>query len=191
MQAVVDSDYKFMDIYIGWPGSVHDARIFANSKLFKQGNTAQLFPNWTRRISNVDIPLVILGDPAYPLLPWLIKPYSDTGRLTSRQRQFNHRLSRTRMVVENAFGRLKGRWQSLLKRNDTKINIMPTYISACCILHNVFEVHGDTFNEEWLENQLPSSSSSVSQPQSGGPPIRSSAAANAIRDALCDYLNSL
>ncbi|KAI1882616.1 hypothetical protein AGOR_G00236720 [Albula goreensis] len=34
-------------------------------------------------------------------------------------------------------------------------------VLACCILHNVCEVHGDTFVEEWLET--------VSQPDSPQP----------------------
>ena len=34
MQAVVDHQYRFMDIYIGWPGSTHDARVLANSDVF-------------------------------------------------------------------------------------------------------------------------------------------------------------
>ena len=31
MQAVVDFRGLFMDVNIGWPGKVHDARVFVNS----------------------------------------------------------------------------------------------------------------------------------------------------------------
>ena len=30
MQALVDSNYIFRDIVVGWPGSVHDAWVFSN-----------------------------------------------------------------------------------------------------------------------------------------------------------------
>ena len=53
------------------------------------------------------VPVVILGDPAYPLLSWLMKPYTGSG-LSDRQRKLNYRLSRAHVVVECAFGRLKG-----------------------------------------------------------------------------------
>ena len=33
LQGVVDHQCRFMDIYIGWPGSLHDAHIFANSNI--------------------------------------------------------------------------------------------------------------------------------------------------------------
>ena len=45
MQAVVDSNYCFTDIYIGWPGSIHDARVFSNSAIFQQGQSGTLFPD--------------------------------------------------------------------------------------------------------------------------------------------------
>ena len=42
MQAVVDCNYLFRDIVIGWPGSVrHDARILSNSKLYKKAETTR------------------------------------------------------------------------------------------------------------------------------------------------------
>lgn len=31
MQGVVNKENKFLDVLIGYPGSVHDARVFANS----------------------------------------------------------------------------------------------------------------------------------------------------------------
>ena len=38
VQAVVDSNYIFRDVVIGWPGSVHDARVLSNSSIYQKGN---------------------------------------------------------------------------------------------------------------------------------------------------------
>ena len=47
-----------------------------------------------------------------------------------------------------AFGRLKARWRRLYKKIDMHINNVPNVVLACCILHNICEIHGDEFNEE-------------------------------------------
>ncbi|XP_065420744.1 uncharacterized protein LOC135974969 isoform X2 [Chrysemys picta bellii] len=65
------------------------------------------FPRAEDHGGEVEMPIVILGDPAYLLMPWLMKPY--TGSLDSSKERFNYRLSRCRMTVECAFGRLKAR----------------------------------------------------------------------------------
>ena len=95
------------------------------------------------------MPLLILGDPAYPLKSWLMKPFSDTG-LTARQRKFNYQLSGVRVIVENALGRLKGRWRSLMKRNDNNIKFVPKLVTACCALRNLCEQYGGACEEEWI-----------------------------------------
>ena len=145
MQGTVNHLGIFMDIYIGWPGRVHDARVFSNSGLYRLGQEGILLPSWTEHLSGKDIPLVILGDPAYPLLSWLMKSFPDNGCLSRQQKTFNYRLSRARVVVEHAYGRLKGRWRCLLKRLDVNVGDVPHVIAVCCTLHNICEMHGDSF----------------------------------------------
>uniref|UniRef100_A0A8C8R9H4 Putative nuclease HARBI1 n=1 Tax=Pelusios castaneus TaxID=367368 RepID=A0A8C8R9H4_9SAUR len=133
LQALVDHRGRFMDINAGWSGKVHDARIFRNSGLF-------------RRL-HAEMPVVILGDPAYPLMPWLMKPY--TRNLDPDKERFNYQLSRCRMVVECAFGRLKARWRALYGRLDLHEDKIPIVISACCVLHNICESRGERFRNSW------------------------------------------
>ena len=151
MQGTVDHLGHFIDIYVDWPGRVHDARVFVNSSLYKKGQDGALFPDWKQTISGKEIPLLMLGDPAYPLLPWLMKAFPDNGSLAREQKTFNYRLSRTRVVVEHAYGRLKGRWRCLLKRNDVLVDDLPKLVAACCVLHNVCETRGDSFDEDWMQ----------------------------------------
>lgn len=183
LQALVDHEYRFLDVYVGWPGSVHDARVLGNSTLYTNLESG-ILPNWSRTIYNTSVPLLILGDPAYPLKTWLMKPFSDTG-LTARQRKFNYQLSRARVVVENGFGRLKGRWRSLMKRNDSNIKFVPTIVTACCILHNLCEQHGDACEDDWIVRE--SSTDNAAHVPNAVPSTTQTTSAARIREALCDY----
>ncbi|CAM5083473.1 unnamed protein product [Natator depressus] len=147
LQALVDHKGCFTNINVGWLGKVHDARIFRNSGLFKWLQEGIYFPDQKITVGDVEMPIVILGDPAYPLMPWLMKPY--TGTLDSSQELFNYRLSKCRMVVECAFGRLKGRWCSLLTHSDLSETNIPIVIAACCVLHNLCESKKETFMAGW------------------------------------------
>ncbi|XP_052788545.1 putative nuclease HARBI1 [Mya arenaria] len=55
LQAVCDSNLNFTDVYCGWPGSVHDARVLKNSPLFLETETDQnkKFPGNTHFIGDV------------------------------------------------------------------------------------------------------------------------------------------
>lgn len=85
----------------------------------------------------------ILGDSAYPCTSFLITPFKDNGHLTRRQRRFNYFQSSIRVVIEQAFGILKGKFRRLRYLNMKRIDLIPTVITACCILHNVCLEEGD------------------------------------------------
>ena len=138
MRAVSSSNGYFLAVNIGWPGKVHDARVLVSSSFSCKANRGQLFPNWKQTINGIEVPLLILGDPAYPLLPWLMKAYPENGATTPQQHHFNYCLSRARMVVENAFRRLKGRWRCLLKRMDYyELEHVINVVASCVVLHNL------------------------------------------------------
>ena len=78
--------------------------------IYRMGNDGSLFPKSVLPINGWNVPVVILGDSAYPLLNWLMKPLPH-GTTDPRQRNVNYSLSQARMTVENSFGRLKARWR--------------------------------------------------------------------------------
>ena len=94
VQAYVDARCLFRDIVVGWPGCVHDARVLSNSDLYYRGQQGSLFDdNVTVTLLGREIKPVILGDPAYPLLRWLMKGYPENQNTPNFQRHFNFRLS--------------------------------------------------------------------------------------------------
>ncbi|KAM7134938.1 uncharacterized protein RBU57_017066 [Macrochelys suwanniensis] len=147
LQALVDHKGRFTHLNMGWPGKAHDAHIFRNSGLVEQLQEGTCIPDQKITGGDVEMPIVILEDPAYPLMPWLMKPY--TGALDSSKEHFNYRLSNCRMVVECAFGRLMARWHSLLTRIDLCEKNIPIVIAACCVLYNICESKGETFMVRW------------------------------------------
>ena len=84
-------------------------------------------------LSDVELPFVILGDEAYPLLSYPMRPYP-RRQLTESRRLFNCRLSRGRRVVESAFGILAGEWRILNKPIETSSNVEDRTVK--CVLHN-------------------------------------------------------
>lgn len=59
-------------------------------------------------------------------------PYADTRGLTIEKQTYNKKDSRAQVAVENVFGRLKGRWYCLMKRNNCDIDIVTSMVLTCC-----------------------------------------------------------
>ena len=120
--------------------------MFSNSRLnqlLKNG----VIPPCKIRICHEDIPILIIGDPAYPLMPYLMKENAGGG--TNRQEQyFGLRLCSARNVIECAFGRLKARFGCLRHAMDINLHDLPFVIYACFVLHNYCELHNESINEK-------------------------------------------
>ena len=101
-------------------------------------------------VDGADVPCMLLGDPAYPLLNWLLKGYK--GNVSAEEDSFNVYHSRGRVVVENSFGRLKARFRCLLKRIDVSYTFVPKVVQCCAILHNIIESRKEEFVQNWLED---------------------------------------
>lgn len=136
--ALVDSDYKFLWLDVGSPGSMSDAQIFNDSELKQSIEDGTIGIPAAEPIPGEDraLPYYILGDDAFALKIWLMKPYARRN-LTHDERIYNYRISRGRRIVENVFGVMSSKFRVL----RTTINYQPAHVTrivyACCILHNM------------------------------------------------------
>ncbi|XP_058038007.1 uncharacterized protein LOC131197673 [Ahaetulla prasina] len=186
LQALVDHRGKFTHLSAGWPGKTHEAKIFNKSTLFTKGQEGTLFTPGSVEINGVSVPRVIIGGLAYPLLPWLMVPY--TEGLDETKEVFNATLSRCQEPLEEAFSRLKGRWRCLTGRNDCAVENLPRLISACCVLHNICEEKGEAYEEKW-EAEARQLAATFEQPlQRPDTRIKPAARSENVRDALCMYI---
>lgn len=127
MQAICDATGRFLDIFVGFPGSVHNARVLRNSPVFSQA----LYP---------PAGFFLLADSGYPCLEnpiTIITPYKLPlqGRV---QECYNLHHSKTLSVVEHAFGMMKARWRAtLFKAMEVSPTFAPDVVACCAFLHNL------------------------------------------------------
>lgn len=144
VQAICDHKLRIRHMVLGYPGSVHDARIFNNCDLSTKVEEFLKGAEW------------IAGDSAYKLTASVITPFrenSAAGTLQERN-DFNKTFSRYRIRIEHCFGILKERFNSLKElkiqiKNESSIQLSCRWILVCAILHNFILMQGE--NEDIFE----------------------------------------
>lgn len=136
--AMADYDYNFTYIDVGCQGRISDGGVFRNSTLFRSlnDNTLNLPEDEPLPCGDVNLPYVIVGDDAFPLTHYLMKPYSREHQLGSAQRVFNYRLCRARRIIENVFGILTSVFRVFKKPLLVEVGTVIPIILACVVLHN-------------------------------------------------------
>lgn len=190
--ALVDPCYNFIAVDVGAYGKNSDGGIFLNSNLGRALEHGQLNVPRSRTLpgTNIELPMVMVGDEAFPLKSFLMRPYPGKG-LTDGKRIFNYRLSRARRISENAFGILVQKFRIFFRRLQGKPEHITTIILAACTLHNfIRQNEGSTTAASYESDGTESTSEACSLQdlprQRGG----STREAFDVRDKLKDFFNS-
>jgi hypothetical protein len=96
----------------------------------------------------------LIGDSAFPIRPWLMTPYRQNANLGRTEKRHNNILSSDRVVIENCFGILTGRWRRLQFINTYCISKSIEIATAACVLHNFSYLNNDEWDGELFREPL-------------------------------------
>lgn len=150
--AACDYRYRITYVNVGAPGKVNDSSIFEQSQLKRQHVDHKLFYDNSVRIDSVKVPVLLLGDGAFRLSQFMMKPFPFTVEMSEAQKRYNYLLSRTRRVIENVFGHLVARWRILSKALEFDIDNTKNIIICCCVLHNICNTMDDDPWKSWISD---------------------------------------
>ena len=145
---LVDAHYRFVWASIGAPGNMHDSTYFQSIPLWEEIAKDELIPSKVQTVDDIEITPQILGDGAFPLRSWLMKPYGESV-LTPDKRYFNYRSSRSCMVTEGAFGKLKEGFRIVHRKCDSSKETVRIMGLDCVILRRNSIDKGDLFSSRY------------------------------------------
>ncbi|RDY14834.1 Protein ANTAGONIST OF LIKE HETEROCHROMATIN PROTEIN 1, partial [Mucuna pruriens] len=159
LQVVSDHKKIFWDVCVKAPGGTDDATHFRDSLLYHRLTSGDVVWDKVISIRGHHVRPYVVGDWCFPLLPFLLTPFSPSGMGTPAQNLFDGMLMKGRSVVVEAIALLKGRWK-ILQDLNTGAHHAPQTIVACCVLHNLCQIAREPEPELWKE------------PDETGPPPR-------------------
>lgn len=145
----VDARGRVTTYVVGAPASVADSTIFQGLSQYQ----AMTGGGSVGRERGYPEGYIALGDSGFTLLLWMMVPFvgawisSSVNKLLCRI--FNFRLGQVRVIVENTFGRLKGRW-NILRRLPFAPALSARVVEACLLLHNFVEDRQQDVPQAWL-----------------------------------------
>ncbi|POW06221.1 hypothetical protein PSTT_09087 [Puccinia striiformis] len=140
-QCVVDGEGNFRNVSGGGPGSMHDSRVFRRSRL-----GLGLLPGYAEP-RKIPVDRFLIGDAGYPSTVDILVPYPSV--VSPANEWFNFLQSSTRIVVEQAFGRLKNRFRILLHAQRARPIQARNTTFVCMILHNLLNRRGGLYLQNW------------------------------------------
>lgn len=150
LQVVADHKKIFWDVCLKAPGGYDDATHFRDSLLYNRLISGDIVWDKGVNVRGEYVRPYIVGDSGYPLLSFLLTPFSHNRTGTPAQNAFDEALMRGRKVVEEAIGLLKGRWK-ILQDLNVGLNHAPQTVVACCVLHNLCQIAREPEPEPWKE----------------------------------------
>ncbi|CAN7946704.1 unnamed protein product, partial [Ixodes hexagonus] len=135
--AVVDAHRKFVMVDIGEYGCCNDSGVFRQCPIGQKMMSGTLGLPCPRALPSHarNMPFVLVGDEAFPLLENLMRPYPGQ-KLNLKERCFNYRLSRARRISENASGILVARWRLFRQTIQADLNTIDNIVWSAVLLQN-------------------------------------------------------
>jgi hypothetical protein len=133
-----DSKSRFVVIDMDAYGKQSDGGTFSGSTLYQflADSESTLPKSASFEGSGTDMPFVILGNKAYPLKTFLMKPLARKN-MSCEKRGFNCRLLQAMRYGECAFGLIIAKWRLLNKALETNVNNAERIVKFICLLHNI------------------------------------------------------
>ena len=141
--AVIDASYRFIYLHVGTPGRGNDAGAWDSCDFCRELEAGMLGLPEAAPLPKSDIvlPYHIVGDDAFPLKEYLMKPYAGE-HLPHDSAIFNYRLSRARTTSEDAFGILASRFRVFGKPIHAEPERAVDIVRAAACLHNYLRAKG-------------------------------------------------
>ena len=145
--AAVDWHGRFIFTLVGWEGSAHDGRLWADAKA---------------RGFTLPMGYYVLGDAGFPAERMVLTPYrrvryhlKEWGSRAKRPRTakelFNRRHSSARSIIERTFGVVKARFRILTAMRPYSYKKQCNMVQACFVLHNFIRHHSQDSGEDFQQ----------------------------------------